>query len=263
MLASLLDCKRAMTRSPLHRAFDEENLLLYYQPIHDARTRKIVAAEALMRQRRENGEIRPAQTITEEAEDGAARDLFALDEWMMRTAYAEAAKWQALAPDVRLHVNLSPREFQEGNVLPRLEEMVKGCGISTNRINLEITEVSQIENPEETTEVLDELKKLGIQLWLDDFGSGHSTLEHVLHFPIDGIKIAKTFITDLPGEERSAAITSSMIALAHELNVKVIAEGVEREEQLQFLLDRGCDSIQGFLFTRPMPRGDFEALLRR
>lgn len=241
----------SVAQAALDRAFEHENLLLVYQPIHDARTREIIAAEALMRQRRQSGEIREAHVISEAAEDGPHQQLVALDAWMLRMAVRDAADWP-----IPLNVNLSPREFQEGNLITRLGDLLGP------RICLEITETAHICDPETTQVTLRELKKLGVGLWLDDFGSGHSTLEQVLHFPVDGIKIAATFVKHLPHDQRSRAITRSIITLAHELGMKVNAEGVERDEQLEFLIAEGCDFIQGFLFSRPMPRAELDALLR-
>jgi EAL domain-containing protein (putative c-di-GMP-specific phosphodiesterase class I) len=246
-------------QAALDRAFDQQNLVPVYQPIHDARTRGIVAAEALLRQRRESGEIREAGIITEAAEDGTRADLYALDSIVVKMAYDDAVHWHAHgAPEVRLNVNLSPREFQEGNVMQRLEKLVTGCGIQTSKINLEITETAYIEHPEQTMDILTELKQMGIAIWLDDFGTGHSSIQHLQHFPLDGLKIPKEFVSALPHDLRCRAITGSLIRLGHELGIEIIAEGVEKEDQLQFLLDQGCDYIQGFLFSRPMLRDEFE-----
>jgi len=238
-------------QNALDRALEEENLVLVYQPIHDARSGAIVAAEALMRQRRENGELREAHIISEAAEEGPKRDLFAFNQWMMRTAIADAAGWP-----IALNVNLSPREVVEKDVVARYAKF-KG-----RRLNLEITETLTIEEPERAVSVLESLRELGFGLWLDDFGSGHSTMEQLLHFPVDGIKIAATFVEGIPHDRRSVAITRSMIDLAHDMNIEVLAEGIEREEQLGFLIEHGCELVQGFLFSRPMLREAFEGLLR-
>lgn len=247
-------------KKALHRALeDSEDLLLAYQPIHDARTGGIRAAEALLRQRRSNGEVREASIITEAAETSGGPELFVLDSILIRKAYAEAAKWPE---HIELHVNLSPREFQEGNVLPRLTELITSCGIDTRKVNLEITETSYIEEPEQTMNVLEAIRKLGVHLWLDDFGTGHSTLTHVQHFPLDGMKLGGEFVKPLPGDKRCRAIVKSLLSLAHELELRVVAEEVENREQLDFLLDHGCDLIQGFLFSKPMPPEQFEALVR-
>lgn len=248
-------------QAALDRAFQEKDLLLVYQPIHDARTGAISSAEALLRQRRRSGEIREASVITEAAEEGP--ELFALDSWTVRTAYTDAAHWRAAAaPGARINVNLSPREFQEGDVLRRLRGLLTDCHLDPCSVNLEITETSYIERPEETMNVLAQLKKLGLHLWLDDFGTGHSSLEHLQHFPLDGLKVPGSFVGGLMTDERCRAITRSVIALAHELRLEVVAEGVEKQDQLDFLLECECDYIQGFLFSKPMTREEFEGLLR-
>lgn len=252
----------AVAKAALERALDDkEKLVLLYQPIHDARTRAVYAAEALLRQRREDGRLREATIIHEAAEESCGAELFELDHFLVRQAYTDAAQWQSAHPDVRLNVNLSPREFQEGHVLDRLTALITSCGADTRLVNLEITETSYIENPEQTMEVLYALRKLGVSLWLDDFGSGHSALTHLQHFPVDGLKIPGAFVQPLPEDERCRAIVKSLIALAHDLGMRVIAEEVERQEQLDFLLDLDCDYIQGFLFSKPMERCDLEALL--
>lgn len=249
-----------VAQAALERATEQRNLLLVYQPIHEARTRKVHSAEALLRQWRESGEIREASVITEAAEEGP--ELFALDSWCLRTAYSDAAHWQSHgAPDVRINVNLSPREFQEGNVHSRLQKLVAGCGIDTHTINLEITEVSQIEKPEETVEVLNELKKLGIELWLDDFGTGHSSITHLQRFPVDGLKISGEFVKGIVKDKRSREITRALVALGHNIGAKVVAEGIEKKDQLDLLLEWGCDYIQGFLYSKPMTVDEFEKLL--
>jgi EAL domain-containing protein (putative c-di-GMP-specific phosphodiesterase class I) len=213
----------------------------------------VIAAEALLRQRRESGEIREAAIINEAAEDGP--DLFRLDSWVVRNAYRDAAQWDR----VRLNVNLSPREFQEGDVLGRLTSLLTTTRIDAQRINLEITETSYIDSPEETMHILDAVKKLGIRLWLDDFGTGHSSLEHLQHFPLDGLKIASQFIAECTTDRRCRMITKAIIALAHDLGLQVIAEGVEHREQLELLRELRCDGVQGFLLSRPM---ELDELLR-
>ena len=236
---------------------DDDRLLLVYQPIHDARTGAIWAAEALLRQRRESGEIREASIITDAAEESGGPELFQLDSMLVKRAYTDAANWHG----VRLNVNLSPREFQEGNVIDRLTALVTSCGIDTKRVNLEITETSYIEQPEETMEVLLALKKLGLELWLDDFGTGHSSLTHLQHFPVDGIKLSGDFVRPLPQDERCSAIIRALIRLAHDLDLRVIAEEVEEQAQLDFLLSEGVEYVQGFLFSKPMTAEKFQATL--
>ena len=249
---------RALRQSAGQTTPGDEQLLLVYQPIHDAHTGAIWAAEALLRQRRESGEIREASIITEAAEESPGPELFRLDSILVRRAYTDAGHWPG---GVRLNVNLSPREFQEGNVLDRLTDLVTSCGIDVHHVNLEITETSYIEQPEETMEVLLALKELGLQLWLDDFGTGHSSLTHLQHFPVDGIKLPGAFVRPLPHDERCTAITLALVDLAHDLDLRVIAEEVEEQAQLDYLRELGVEYIQGFLFSKPMTVEAFQATL--
>ena len=253
-----------VSRRALHRAIDadEGQLVLLYQPIHDLGSRKIRAAEALLRQRRATGEIREASMIAEAAEESTGPELYVLDNIIVKRAYTDAARWQAEFPDVHLNVNLSPREFQEGNVIERLTTLVTSCGVDTSRVNLEITETTYIEHPKETMKVLEAIDELGVGLWLDDFGTGHSSLTHLQHFTmLEGIKLPGAFVKDIPRDKRCTAIVRAVIALAHDLGLEVIAEGVEREEQLEFLRELRCQSVQGFLFSRPMSADAFHAKL--
>lgn len=251
------------SKAALDRALDDDSLLLVYQPIHDAKTRAIYAAEALLRQRRENGELREASVITKAAEKSDGPELFALDNLLVKKAYTDAAAWQSHGSAVRLNVNLSPREFQEGDVLGRLRSLVTSCGIDTTLVNLEITETSYIAHPKQTMKVLDEMRELGLSLWLDDFGTGHSSITHLQHFPLSGLKVPGSFVKELPGDERCRAIVRAIIGMAHELELEVIAEEIEHEAQLEFLLELECDYIQGFLFSKPMPCGEFVEALKR
>lgn len=247
----------AVGKAALDRALDQnDQLILVYQPIHHARTGAIYGAEALLRQRRESGELREAAIIHEAAEESCGSELFRLDSLLVKRAYTEAARWPK---NIRLNVNLSPREFQEGNVIERLSSLITACGTDIHRVNLEITETSYIDKPDETMDVLVALKQLGVSLWLDDFGTGHSSLTHLQKFPIDGLKLPGSFIRPLPDDRRCRAIVGSLIAMAHEVGIPVIAEEVEKENQLEFLLELGCDYIQGFLFSKPLPGDEVQA----
>lgn len=249
--------KHRQKQAALDRALDQQDqLILVYQPIHHARDGAIYGAEALLRQRRESGEIREAAIIHEAAEESDGPTLFHLDSLVVKRAYTDAALWPKPA---RLNINLSPREFQEGNVLDRLTSLVTTCGIDASRVNLEITETSYIERPDETMDVLVAIKRLGVGLWLDDFGTGHSSLEHLQLFPVDGLKLPGAFVRPLPHDRRCRAIVTALIALAHDVGIPVIAEEVENDAQLEFLLSLDCDLIQGFLFSKPVPAEEVQA----
>ena len=239
-------------RAGVRRALNRKQLVLFYQPIHELDSRTIVAAETLLRARRPTGEIRSGVPIAHGAEEGP--EMFRLDSWMMQQALRDSAGWDGL----RLNVNLPPREFEQGRLAQRLKKL---GGIS--RLNLEITETSFIRNPKHLRSVGDEIRSLGAELWLDDFGTGHSSLSHLLTLDVDGVKIPGTFVKGVEGSERSRAITRSILDLAHELGLKVIAEGVENEEQLAFLREHRCEFIQGFLFSEPMPAVEFTSVLSR
>ena len=193
----------SVAQAALDRALEEKDLLLVYQPIHDARTREIYSAEALLRQRRQTGEIREASIITAAAEQGP--ELSTLDSWTVKQALTDAAAWPCL-----LNVNLSAREFQETDIVSRLREITSSCGIDLRKLNLELTETSYIERPEETIPVFEELKHLGVGLWLDDFGTKHSNIEHLQHFPADGLKLAGSLVAPLPGDARARKIARNL-----------------------------------------------------
>jgi EAL domain-containing protein (putative c-di-GMP-specific phosphodiesterase class I) len=251
--------KRA-PRAGVRRALNQKQLVLFYQPIHETESRKIVSAEALLRSRRPGGEIRSGVPLTITAEEGP--DLFRLDSWTMKRALRDAATWQRKgSSDVRINVNLSAREFQEGDVSKRLKNLVTRYGAATDQINVEITETSFIDQPKRITHAIDELRELGVQLWLDDFGTGHSSISHLLHFRLDGVKVPGTFIRDLRSSRRCRSITKAIIDLAHDLDMQVIAEGIEHRDQLAFLREWRCEYIQGFLFSKPMPIDKFIDLL--
>ncbi len=250
-LYSSTDMPKIAPRAGVRRALDQKQLVLFYQPIHELESRKIVAAEALLRARRSSGEIRSGAPIAAGAEQGS--EMFRLDSWTMQRACGDAAGWGG----VRLNVNLSPREFEEGAMSARLKK-IADC----SRLNLEITETSYIKKPEEIRSVLDELRALGVQLWLDDFGTGYSSLSHLLHFDLDGLKVPSAFIKGVQSNPRSRAITKSIIGVAHDLGLQVIAEGVENEEQLAFLRDLHCEYVQGFLFSHPMALEELRDVLQ-
>ena len=244
-------------QAALDRALDgDSGLTLVYQPIHDARSGAIWSAEALLRQRRSDGELREASIITEAAEESAGPELFALDSMLVRQAYTDAAGW-----DVRLNVNLSPREFEEGNVLVRLTSLLTSCGIDRRKVNLEITETSYIQRPEETVDVLRAIKKLGVGLWLDDFGTGHSSLSYLKRLPLDEVKIDRSFVMGMTSDDNDAAIVRTTIDLARNLGLEVVAEGVESQQILNDLSALSCDVAQGFFLSRPLPAADLDGWL--
>lgn len=257
-----LEATDSTARAALARAIDgPDQLVLFYQPIHDARSGAVVAAEALLRQRRENGEVREAGIISAAAEASVGPELFMLDSMLAKQAFEDAARWQTKHPEVSLNFNLSPREFEETDIARRLGALLEASGIDPRRVNLEITETSYIESPEETVKALDEVRELGVTLWLDDFGTGHSSLTHYQHFPLAGLKIPGGFVKGMLDDARCAAIVKAIITLAHEVSLEVVAEEIETRAQLDRLIALDCELAQGFLFSRPMSVAEFERIL--
>lgn len=247
-------------REGLERALDRKQLVLFYQPIHELESRRVVSAEALLRARRRSGEIRSGARLAVTAEKGP--DLYRLDSWTMHQAYSDAAEWQRDgAPAVRLNVNLSPRELNEKGLSQRLRKLIRGCQGDAKKVNVEITETSYIAKPKQVIRALEQMKDLGVELWLDDFGTGFSSVTHLLHFPLDGIKLPAEFVMPVASDERARSITCGLIDLAHELGLRVIAEGVENDDQLAVLREARCEYVQGFLYSKPMPVAAFRKLL--
>jgi EAL domain-containing protein (putative c-di-GMP-specific phosphodiesterase class I) len=236
----------ANAHAALENALDRENVVVVYQPIHDVASRRMIAAEALMRQRRESGEIREASILTKAAENGSREEMIDLDELLLERAFTG---WKS---DLRLNVNLSPREFQHADIVARVRNAIETAGVNPHRVTLEVTETAHIKDLGDVARVLREMKSIGVEIWLDDFGTGHSTIEQLYRFPVDGLKLPAVFVADVDRNRRGRAITKSLITLAHDLALHVIAEGVERESQLAALADLDCDSVQGFLFSRPV-----------
>ena len=218
--------------------------------------------EALLRwQQPAQGLIPPAQFIQLAEETGL---IVPIGEWVLKTACAQNKAWQEQGwPPVRVAVNLSPRQFAHENLLEDVAQGAQARPASIRRfLELEITESVVMHNPEQAVMLLNRLKAFGIHLSIDDFGTGYSSLNYLKRFPLDTLKIDRTFIRDLPGDGDDAAITQAIIAMAHSLRLRVVAEGVETAEQLSFLRTYDCDEIQGYYFSRPQPESDIAPLLQ-
>jgi EAL domain-containing protein (putative c-di-GMP-specific phosphodiesterase class I) len=250
-------------RDKVEDALDGDRLLLHYQPIHDIRDGSVVAVEALLRERQKDGDVESAPEIAKAAEKGP--QVVTLDDWMVPEAFGAAAAWQDDGfPGVRIHVNLSPREFEEEQetLVARLDQSASESGIDPRRVTLEITETRYFDDPDATVTTLKALRERGYQLWLDDFGEGHSTLALLRHFPLDGLKVPGAFVQTIESDHRCRAIAESIAALARSLDLRVVAEEVENERQLAILRDAGCDYVQGFLLSRAMGAGKLLEFLR-
>ena len=254
--------ERLSLESGLRRALDRHELVLHYQPQVDIRRGHITGMEALVRwQHPELGLIPPDRFIQIAEETGL---IVALGEWVLHTACEARQAWQSLdIPDIRVAVNLSPRQFVHGDLLKEVMRALAQTGCHPSRLELEITESMVMHNPERAVELIHQLKDMGVRVAIDDFGTGYSSLAYLKRFPIDSLKIDRSFILDIPGDKGDAAITQAVIAMAHSLGLKVIAEGVETRQQFNFLRKHRCNEMQGYYFSAPLPIEQATTLLGR
>jgi predicted signal transduction protein with EAL and GGDEF domain len=249
--------ERMQLQASLRQALEAEEFELHYQPvIHSGGPPSL---EALVRWRRPGmGLLAPSEFIGAAEESGF---VVPLGTWVLKAATRFAS---GLArSDVRVAVNLSARQFLQADLVETVESALRECGLPPHRLELEVTESVVMSDAEEVRERLDRLRSLGLQLALDDFGSGYSSLSYLKRFRFHRLKIDRTFVRDLPGDADSAAIVDAVLAMARSLGLEVIAEGVETEEQLRFLEARGCPAFQGFYFSRPLPADEVAAYLER
>ena len=253
--------ERLALESDLRRALERNEFLLHYQPKVDIGSGRIIGMEALVRWQQPGKElIPPAQFIPLAEETGL---IVPIGEWVLKTACARNKAWQEQGlPRLRIAVNLSARQFAHESLLTDVARVLNETGLDPAWLEFEITESMVMHDPEHAVTLLSRLKAMGIHLSIDDFGTGYSSLSYLKRFPIDSVKIDRSFIQDLPGDGDDAAITRAIIAMAHSLRLKVIAEGVETEAQLGFLREHGCDEMQGYLFSRPLPEDELLRLLQ-
>jgi diguanylate cyclase (GGDEF)-like protein len=247
---------RLALESGLRHALERNEFLLHYQPKVDIGSGRITGMEALLRWQRPGQElIPPAQFIALAEETGL---IVPIGEWVLRTACARNKSWREEGlPPLRIAVNLSARQFAHANLLQDVARALRETGLDPAALEFEITESMVMHDPERAVTLLTRLKAMGIHLSIDDFGTGYSSLSYLKRFPIDSVKIDRSFIHDIPGDADDAAITRAIIAMAHSLRLKVIAEGVETEEQLSFLRELGCDEMQGYYFSEPLAEDEF------
>ncbi|WP_240943606.1 putative bifunctional diguanylate cyclase/phosphodiesterase [Janthinobacterium lividum] len=252
--------ERLELESELRHALERGQFHLEYQPQLDLASGAVVGMEALLRwQHPQLGRIPPASFIGLAEEMGL---ITPIGDWVLRTACAQTRAWQLAGHGpLRLAVNLSARQFKQKNLLHAVAQVLADTGLAAAHLELELTESMVMHDVEQATAIMAKLKALGVQLSIDDFGTGYSSLAYLRHFPIDVLKIDKTFVSDITHSIDDAAIVRAIISLAHSLRLKVIAEGVETEQQLAFLRQHGCDQMQGYLFSRPLAAAAFEALL--
>jgi len=244
--------RRLALEQHLHHAAEREQLELWYQPIYDRARRRIVSLEALLRWRDPNrGLVAPSEFIQLAEETGL---IIPIGEWALRTACAQLRRWHDEGlPGLHVSVNISAVQLQQRYLVDIVRSALESANLAPEMLQLEITESAAMQNFELTMSVLEELRAMGVSIAVDDFGTGQSSLIYLKHFPIDTVKIDKEFLSEVTSDDTAAAIVSYVINLAHTLQLKVVAEGVETEEQYTFLRHYGCDLLQGYLFSRPLP----------
>ncbi len=256
MNASALE--RLELESDLRHALDQNEFVLYYQPQFSGDGKRLTGAEALLRWRHpRRGLVPPGDFIPVLEELGLVVDV---GDWVISEACRQLKTWHQNKVRVpKVSVNISARQFSDGQLGTRIATILEDTGLPPACLELELTESILMREVNEALHILDSLKNLGLSIAVDDFGTGYSSLNYLKQFPIDVLKIDRTFVDGLPSGEQDAQIARAIIAMAHSLNLAVIAEGVETHEQLDFLREHGCDEVQGYLFGRPMPANRFEA----
>ncbi len=254
--------ERQQQEERLRSAMSHSDFELLFQPQFDLRTMEVIAAEALLRARDPLLQQLPVQRLVEFAEECGL--LVPLDEWVLDTACAQLAKWQEDGvANLRVSVNVPHAHLLMAGFVDMLKDTIERHGVPASRLELEITEAALVSASESDSEVMDALKALGVMISVDDFGAGVSTLSYLKQFPIDSLKLDPALIRDLPADREDRAIVSALIKLAGDLQIRVVAEGVESIEQFRFLQDTHCDVVQGFLFSEPILPEKFGQFLKK
>jgi diguanylate cyclase (GGDEF)-like protein len=246
----------------LHRAIKNEEFMLWFQPVRESSTGEMRAAEALIRwQDPEFGLIPPDDFIPVSEDTGL---ITAIGSWVLRAACEQARLWQdkGFRP-LRMAVNVSGHQIREPDFVKKVAAALEDSGLSPEELELEITESTIMQEDEETDRAFRELHELGVPIALDDFGTGYSSLSYLRRFSINRLKIDRSFVARIPDDLEDMAITAAIVAMAHQLLLPVVGEGVETVEQAQSLMEIGCDELQGYLFSRPVPAAEFEQFLTR
>ncbi len=253
--------RRLQLSSGLRRAIDENQFSLVYQPQLDLATRSVCGAEALIRwEHPELGMISPIEFIPLAEDTGI---IEAIGEWVLHEASRQFTRWRDQGLRLpRISVNVSARQFNNANFIERVEQLVQKYRLAPGCLDLEITESLLVRTDARLLSGIQRLCAIGVGFSIDDFGTGYSSLTYLKRFPISMIKADRSFVKEIPDDRDDVEITAAIISMSHKLNMRVIAEGVETDQQLAFLSEQGCDAIQGYLFSRPLAPAAFEAFIR-
>ncbi|CAH0346735.1 EAL domain-containing protein [Bacillus sp. CECT 9360] len=248
---SIRSLESVKLENDLHKALANQEFVIHYQPQIDYRTNEIVGVEALIRWNHPTlGMIPPAEFIPIAEEIGL---IVPIGEWVLRTACEQTKKWHSLGyPFVRVSVNLAAQQFVKTELTMVIKNILAETKLPAEYLELELTENAIIQNTDATLSIMREIKNLGVKIAIDDFGTGYSSLGYLKNFPIDTLKIDQTFVKEIIQDTHNAAITNTIITLAHNLQLDVIAEGVETKEQIEFLIENNCHFMQGYYFSRPV-----------
>jgi len=254
--------ERLSLEGSLRKAVENEELLLYYQPQIEVNTGKIIGMEALLRWPHPDlGMVSPEKFIPLAEETGL---IIPIGKWVLAEACRQNKAWQDQGLiAVPIAVNVSAVQFRQHNMMELVKSALLGAGLKSRYLELELTESLLMDCSEYNVTLLQDFQQLGVKLSIDDFGTGYSSFSYLSRFPINKLKIDQSFCNDLPADKRNASIVSAIISLGHDLGMVVIAEGVEKEKQLNFLEAHQCDEVQGYIFSRPVPADEMEVLLKK
>ena len=248
--------------SKLHKALENGEFLLYYQPKKSILENKIISLEALLRWKPADSDLVPPSKFIPLLEETGL--IIPIGEWILHTACSQNKIWQEAGYEpIVVSVNVSNRQFNQKNMIEVVTQALHNANLQPEYLELEITESMIMQDTEEAIAILHKFKNMGIQISMDDFGTGYSSLNYLRYMPLNALKIDRSFVMNLATNRSDAAIIEAIIALAHSLSLKVIAEGVETEQQLSFLKSRGCDEVQGFLLSRPLPVEEISRFLTK
>lgn len=253
--------ERLALENGLYSALEQDEMILHYQPRVDLASGEIVAVEALLRWNSPQlGMISPAKFVPIAEQNGL---IIPLGDWVLRSACAQSRAWQqAGLPGIRMSVNLSARQFEQPELAERIAQVLQETRLAADCLELEVTESLIMKDVQQSTIILQQLHAMGIALSLDDFGIGYSSLNYLQRFPVDTLKIDQSFVQDISTDADDAAVVRVIIALADSLQLNITAEGVETQTQLEYLKAHGCDEIQGYYFSGPLPAEAMTQLLR-